>query len=336
MIYDCFSFFNELDVLEIRLNILNEVVDRFVLVEATRTYRGTPKPLFFSESRDRFAPFLDKIIHIVVDDFSPVERYIASPTSDPKKWSWAYEDYQRHSFIRGLADLQDDDVLVVSDLDEIPTANAVRKAAKLSRDGKVRLLQLSHRSYFLNYCNFSMPHWEWGPMVLSGRAFRDAKTYEKPQRINGSVKEVLTTFPSPQLLRLMQPDEVVQDAGWHFSFMGGTDMILKKLASFAHTEYSTGKFKDSSHIAHVIANGGDLFGLGDRYYAVSTEKCLPPYILSHQEKYAQLIYPTSSAYLRKTRMRKISATVFYVLRTITPRQVKHAIYQLIHTCCPRR
>ena len=336
MIYDCFSFFNELDLLEIRLNILKGAVDRFVLVEATRTYRGKAKPLYFADNKKRFAPFLDKIIHVVVDDFAPVESYIASPSSDPKRWAWAYEDYQRHAISRGLAALGDDDVLIVSDLDEIPSAAAVRRAARSAQDGKVRMLQLSHRSFYLNFCNFSMPRWEWGPMVLSGRAFRDPETYQKMRKGDWSVKEVLTSFPSPHLLRLLKPDRIVRNAGWHFSFMGGMEMILRKLASFSHAEYSTGRFADANHVRHVIENGGDLFGLGDRYYAVPAERCLPPFILRHPEKFAALIYPTPRAYLRKTRLRKAGATVFYILRTVTPPRIKHAIYRLIHTCRARR
>ncbi|HZX73462.1 MAG TPA: hypothetical protein VFE57_03515, partial [Cyclobacteriaceae bacterium] len=69
MVVDCFTFFNELDLLEIRLNILNETVDRFVLVEATRTFQNNPKPLYFNENKKRFEAFLPKITHIIVDDY---------------------------------------------------------------------------------------------------------------------------------------------------------------------------------------------------------------------------------------------------------------------------
>jgi beta-1,4-mannosyl-glycoprotein beta-1,4-N-acetylglucosaminyltransferase len=65
MIYDCFTFFNELDLLEIRLETLNDVVDKFVLVEATKTFRGENKVLYFKDNQERFAKFLKKIIYIV-------------------------------------------------------------------------------------------------------------------------------------------------------------------------------------------------------------------------------------------------------------------------------
>ena len=67
-VYDCFTFFNELDLLEVRLNELDGVVDRFVLCESPYTFRGQPKPLVFQENRARFARFLPKIEHVVVDD----------------------------------------------------------------------------------------------------------------------------------------------------------------------------------------------------------------------------------------------------------------------------
>lgn len=69
MIYDCFSFFNELDLLEIRLNTLDKVVDKFILFESTLTHTGNPKPLYYAENKDRFAKFSDRIVHIVVNDF---------------------------------------------------------------------------------------------------------------------------------------------------------------------------------------------------------------------------------------------------------------------------
>lgn len=68
MVYDCFQFFNELDILKIRLNVLSPVVDRFVISEATETFSGLKKPLYYEENKAMFAEFQDKIIHVVVDD----------------------------------------------------------------------------------------------------------------------------------------------------------------------------------------------------------------------------------------------------------------------------
>ena len=103
-----FLFFNELDLLEIRLNVLNDVVDKFVLVESTQTFNAQPKPLYFEENKERFAKFSDKIIHIVCDeDF----------TNEPNPW--VIEHKQRLHIARGWKDCQDDDVIMISDADEI-------------------------------------------------------------------------------------------------------------------------------------------------------------------------------------------------------------------------
>lgn len=327
MIYDCFTFFNELDLLEIRLNILNEVVDRFVLVEATRTHRGAEKPLHFNENKNRFAPFLDKIIHVIVDDYTPVENYIAKQQSDTTRWSWAYENFQRHNILRGLRELQDGDTLIVSDLDEIPTADAVRKAASLATDGKVRLIQLDQRSYYLNFRNYSAPNWWLGPMALSGKAFRNHATYRKVRAGDTSIREILP-IPTTQLVRAMKPDGIIRHGGWHFSFLGGCDKIAYKLRQFAHSEYSSKEFTSPTRIQAILENGGDLFKLGDRYYGCSPEKCLPSYILNNTEKYKTHIFPTTQSYLGNVRTKKINASIFYAIRTITPQWVKRIYFRL--------
>src|SRR5689334_5945992 len=113
MIYDCFIFFNELELLDIRLNILNEVVDKFVLVEATQTHQYKPKPLYYSDNKERFKAFHDKIIHLIVDELPP------NPTNGPRN-SWDMERFQRNCIARGLNDCKPDDVIIISDLDEIP------------------------------------------------------------------------------------------------------------------------------------------------------------------------------------------------------------------------
>lgn len=115
MLYDCFTFFNELDLLEIRLNILNDSVDKFVIVEATRTQNNKEKCLYFEENKARFAKFEDKIIHVVVKEF-------------PQKLEqWTIENYQRNEIMRGLVNCKDDDVIIISDLDEIPNPKYIKK-----------------------------------------------------------------------------------------------------------------------------------------------------------------------------------------------------------------
>jgi beta-1,4-mannosyl-glycoprotein beta-1,4-N-acetylglucosaminyltransferase len=122
-IYDCFYFFDELDLLEIRLNILDNYVDQFVLVEAKETFNGKPKPLFYEQNKDRYTKWNHKIKHYVVEDFPNnriiLEKALASPNTGNKEHWWVREFYQKESLINALTDCSDDDLIFISDVDEI-------------------------------------------------------------------------------------------------------------------------------------------------------------------------------------------------------------------------
>ena len=137
MIYDCFTFFNELDLLEIRLNTLNAVVDKFVLVEATLTHQGKPKPLYFDENKAKFESFSDKIIHIIVD------KYPENTNDD----AWIYERYQRNMIKEGLTNCKPDDVIIVSDIDEIPNPS---KITEYKNKKGIKVFKQKMYYYFLN------------------------------------------------------------------------------------------------------------------------------------------------------------------------------------------
>ena len=127
MIYDCITFYNELDLLEVRLHELCDVVDRFVLVEATQTFQGNPKPLFFEVHKHAFSRYADKITHIVVE--FPDEAALRSHLSTrPPNMTWAREHYQRDQISRGLTKALPDDLIIVSDVDEIISAAKLRGA----------------------------------------------------------------------------------------------------------------------------------------------------------------------------------------------------------------
>src|SRR3989338_9028995 len=146
MRYDVFTFLNELDLLEIRLNILYDHVDYFVIIECAETFSGLPKPLYFSENKDRFTQFAPKIIHYVVTDVPISEAELRSRlqnstidtlekeiinnalTSDnlpPDQLHWLKEFYQKESIKKALVNLQDDDICFVGDVDEIWNPAAV-------------------------------------------------------------------------------------------------------------------------------------------------------------------------------------------------------------------
>ena len=111
-IYDCFQFFNEEDILDLRLNILNESVDFFVIVESTTDHQGNEKKLNFD--KDKFKKFQKKIIYVVVEDtLDTIKKPHLGQNS-------LVEKHQRNSITRGLKNCSDDDLVIISDVDEIP------------------------------------------------------------------------------------------------------------------------------------------------------------------------------------------------------------------------
>ena len=117
-VYDVFPFFNELDILDIRLNTLNSVVDYFLITEATTTFSGMEKKLFLSENIDLFSKFRDKIIIQVVDDV---------PDLGPFERDW----YQRDQAKVILSEsLNENDLILYGDVDEIPKPESVILASK--------------------------------------------------------------------------------------------------------------------------------------------------------------------------------------------------------------
>jgi beta-1,4-mannosyl-glycoprotein beta-1,4-N-acetylglucosaminyltransferase len=137
MVYDTFIFFNELELLELRLNELSDVVDRFILVEATRTFTNKPKPLYYAENKHLFSKFNHKITHIIVEDL---------PESDNP---WILERFQRNCISRGFNNMSDDDIIMISDTDEIPRAEIVKEVTnKLKSENKNSLIHnIIHKIY---------------------------------------------------------------------------------------------------------------------------------------------------------------------------------------------
>ena len=128
-IIDCFIFYNELDLLTYRFNLLNNIVDYFIIVESTHTFIGKEKKLFFNENKHLFENFRNKIIHIIVDDFPYKYHNVNICNNDV----WNNEYFQRNAISRGInyiKDLSEYDLIIISDLDEIPHPYTLDKIKK--------------------------------------------------------------------------------------------------------------------------------------------------------------------------------------------------------------
>lgn len=304
MTYDCFTFFNELDLLEIRLNTLNDVVDRFVIAEATRTHRGQPKELLFEKNRDRFAAFADKIDYVVVDDLLPEEEVAKDLLNLP----WTNENRQRNALARGLSGARDDDVVLVSDLDEIPRPEKVVEAARLAREGEVVRLVLDVFVYYANFRNYNAPRWDIGTVALSAKSFREG---EAVMRVPCGRFTVASECAGRcvQRVRFVEPTRRLAHGGWHMTYLGGADAVRRKLQSFSHAEAAS----LADRVEERLARGENVLdGMRDSF-GVPLDASFPPYLVANRERFAHLVFPVTDDYLRRTRLARRLATARGVL-----------------------
>lgn len=207
-VYDCFLFFNEIELLKMRLEELDPVVDYFVLVESAETQRGASKPFYFAENRHLFEKYLHKIIYIAID-----ERH-------PEMGLWEREHYQRNGIARGLKQCRPYDVIMVSDLDEIPRPEIVRelknnffKRRKLSQSP----LALEMSIYFYQLNRQTSTKGAWGGKEWIGTVITEYKNI---------LKRGVQYFRDKRF-KLQR----VEKGGWHFTWMGGKEKIRQKMCS---------------------------------------------------------------------------------------------------------
>lgn len=250
-VFDCFTFFNELDLLEIRLHEYYDVVDYFVIVEATFTHQNNPKRLFFDENKERFAGFLHKIIHVVVDD-KPLDF---DPIRDKK---WVLENFQRNAIMRGLKTADIGDKILISDLDEIIEKEVLEKAINKHN---LAFFGLRHYAYFLNGRIIKDIKLKY--LILAFLSKKYKHKYWSKKYWFGPVMANFDYNFEPQYYRnnkdnLKLSSAIYLDCGWHFSYLGGYDKIVEKLNAL-NQEFDYEPYKNIEYLKSRITNGRDIF-----------------------------------------------------------------------------
>ena len=271
MIYDCFTFFNELDLLEIRLNYLNKYVDKFVLVEMGKTHSGKDKPFYFEENISRYKDFLSKIIHIKVTDYP--ENSINN--------SWHLENYQRDCIMRGLKQADLNDIVMISDLDEIPSCDAIK-----SYTTGIMVLEQKMMYYFLNNLNVSDPVWVKGTKICHFSDLLNPNVELHNLYGCNYTKKGLPTY-----IRFCGGPRF-HNGGWHFSYLGSAQNISYKITSFAHQELNHEIYTNTQEIERRVKSGQDLFDRPYVYKPIPIDDTFPEYIVQNQDKYKHLILST--------------------------------------------
>ncbi len=270
-IYDCFMFSDELETLELRLRILEEHVDRFVIVEGTRTQNNKEKQLFFKNNRERFKKWEDKIIHIVVDDWPEFDN------------AWTYEHYQRNCILRGLVQCEPNDVIIISDVDEIPDPNVIKRARKLlSKRRQVYNIRMFRFMFFYNYFCYTEPYWYAHPKI-----FRYEEFYTKHKAFSNeygqSGFEVATT---PDQMRTLAEYSKSLWGGWHFSTVGDVGKIKHTISTLVVAdEYDKSGLWGRSNVAKSVEDGVVPNRPQYRLCSTLSTKLLPRELLAEKSKY---------------------------------------------------
>ena len=288
MVYDCFQFFNELDILKLRMHVLNDVADRFVISESTVTFSGEKKPLYFQENREMFAPFADKIIHKVVDD-TPMDVS-----------AFMRDSHQKCAVARGLAGARPEDIVIFSDVDEIPNPEAVKRVLADFDDSKI--YALAQRNF---YCYLDMEETSGNLLSITGEFEGITGSDRKWLGTKICSYRMLSSYTTEQLRDAAQKPLMVRvpDGGWHFSYMGGgrgesvEDRVKYKIKSAAHQEYNNRS--TLSRVKKNIRNHQDILGRESRFEIVPIDESYPVYLREHLEEYRYLMYPKKVPFWEK-------------------------------------
>ena len=235
---DCFMYFDEDLVLDIRLNTLNDKVDKFIIVEATRDHAGREKKLNFKI--ENFTKFKNKIKYLVIDDL-PID------VKSPKKgWheNHARDQFQRNSIERGYREFNDDDLIMISDIDEIPNPKKINEFNIKNRFGCFLQKNFQSKINLLNITNTNWP----------GTKICQKKNLKSPQWLRNlkTKKRSFWRFFHKEI-------QLINNGGWHFSFLKDPGSIKNKIISYSHQEYNTKEFTNINLIKETLSSCKDLF-----------------------------------------------------------------------------
>ena len=258
-IFDCFQYFNEEHIADLRFNILNEDVDFFVIVESTVNHQGQSRKLHFD--KNKYKRFQKKIIYIEVDD---TPESIKKPHTGGES---LVEQHQRNSLMRVLNKADDNDMIIISDVDEIPDL----KKINLFNKKNYAVFSQKMFMYKINFLNLDENNWHGSKICLK-------KNLKSPQWLRN------LKFKRYPFWRIDKPKniQIIQNGGWHFAYLQSATNISKKIKSFAHGEFNREHLSDENKIKERIEKGEDVFERGYKIRKITIDETFPDYIQKNQ------------------------------------------------------
>tara|TARA_B100000941_G_C28384422_1_gene489195 strand:- start:51 stop:866 length:816 start_codon:yes stop_codon:yes gene_type:complete len=266
-IIDCITFFDENMLLDFRLNVLNDYVDFFVIVEAKEDHQGNQKKLNFNI--ENFKKYKHKIIYLVQEKILTDENIKL-----PKNWAKDHlrDQSQRNYISKALNQFGENDWIIISDLDEIPNPHAI---SKFNPNSKFSVFKQKLFYYKFNLVSKNS-YWYGSRIVVK-------KYLKSPQWLrNLKVKKKFLKY-------FKRGINVIDDGGWHFSYLKKPIDIKRKIESFAHSELNKEKFKNIENIEKSILKGTDLYHRDLFYSKIPINGDFPEYLIENLDKYKDWI-----------------------------------------------
>jgi len=269
-IIDAFIFYNELEMLTYRLNLLNDVVDYFIIVESLYTFTGKEKKLFYNENKHLFENFSNKIIHIILNSLPYINECDNIDNIDNASEIWNNEFYQRNAISLGInhiKDLSELDIIIISDVDEIPDPLTLSKIKNAEITVDINTLEMD--LYYYNLNTRFKNKWLVSKII----------TYKK-------YNEYTESNISCNGIRY-GGGEIIKNGGWHLSYFGDKYYIQNKIQNFSHQKYNIPEFTDINKIEERMKNNIDLFNrnMDTEQIKIEDNTYLPPNYLKYLNKY---------------------------------------------------
>jgi len=257
-IFDCFQYFNEDHILDIRFNILNKNVDYFVISESTKTHQGNYKKLNFDINN--FQSYKDKIIYIVADYQGEIGY------SNHTGGESIIEQHQRNSLINGLKKADDEDLIILSDSDEIPDLNKINQIKPKTKYAAFSQMMFMYK---LNLQNIDESNW-------MGSRITKKKNITSMQDLR-NIK-----FKDYPFWRFDKSNLQIINGGWHFSFLQTPENIIKKIKAYSHGEFNTSMLTNQNKIEQKILRNEDIFDRKFDLKKIEIDRKFPDYIFNNK------------------------------------------------------
>ena len=291
-VFDVFLFGYELDLLEIRMNILDPYVDYFVFSEGGKTFSGEDKDFVFKKTDKRFKKFKDKIIYTKIEEPTKEQLQAKGIQYNVKRESFMRDTFYKDSIMNVLMEhCSDDDVIVWSDLDEVPNPEVLENLSDFYKPGIVYNFAQDNYQAALN--------WFETTGTITSQTLDFSYEEEGPRWIGTKMCD-FATLKKYTLTQMRQelPKETnfrIHPGGWHWSTVGCDcectmyDRVMKKIKSSAHTELNNERL--IGELEQRLKDGRSPLGQDNAAYCIThfDEDRFPQYLLDNKEKYSYLI-----------------------------------------------